>query len=260
MSSPYYTIQLRNLVRSKDFCRQAIQLWEKGDDTMTMYRKALDSGQFSTMTARSLKNVIVDIFAPRFIEPEAEPWAQLIKDHLDTWPLSLIEQMIFLQTARGYLIIREFLEQEYWPRTEAAQVAITSDVAIDFILRGSAQGKTQKPWRPEVAKRHAGSVTGVLNDFGLLSGNGKGVFTIEDYRLDWRLFLLMVCHFKETGLSDNAIINHRDWQIFGLTADDVTNMFSIAELRPYFLVQKAGNAAAITWKLNTLQEAADVIA
>lgn len=259
MNDSYYNTQLAAHQKSMDCCCQIIRLWEPDDNRQDIYAKALDSGLFSTLTARSLKNVIVEIFAPRFLDEEAKPWTMIIKRYQDVWPRGLIAQMNLLQTARAHFLVRDFLEQEFWPRVEAAHTAIPSAAVQEFIRRGIAEGKTKRPWNENTIRRQASYLTTVCVDIELLEIAKRGEAAIRNFRLDWRLFLLMVCHFHEKGLSNGTILEHRDWKIFGYRPEDVANQFNTAELRPFFIIQTAGNAIEITWKLNTLQEAADAI-
>lgn len=54
-----------------------IHLWEPGMDCRALLDRALDTGDFPTMTARRLRNIVFECFAPRFLVSDAQPAALL---------------------------------------------------------------------------------------------------------------------------------------------------------------------------------------
>ena len=62
------------------------------------------------------------------------------------------------------------------------------------------------------------------------------------------------------GLGDNAVINHPDWQLFGLTNDDVREELKALAVNRYWIIQAAGDVVQISWAYNNMEEVIDVIA
>jgi hypothetical protein len=65
-------------------------------------------------------------------------------------------------------------------------------------------------------------------------------------------------HFA--GHGDNRVINHLDWQLFGLEPADVLNELKRLSRRGLFIVQSAGDVTRIGWQHETMEELADAIA
>jgi hypothetical protein len=62
------------------------------------------------------------------------------------------------------------------------------------------------------------------------------------------------------GMGDNALMNHQDWQLFGLSCDEVREEFKRLSLKGYFIVQSAGDVTRISWKYTTMEELCNVLA
>ena len=91
-----------------------LQLWQSGMTVPMLYKEALTSGQFP-VTARRLRNIVVECFAPRYLSHDAAPTL-----HLEVLLLSLtseeLHQFLLLFTCRANVILADFIRQVYWPR------------------------------------------------------------------------------------------------------------------------------------------------
>ena len=57
-----------------------------------------------------------------------------------------------------------------------------------------------------------------------------------------------------------AVVNHQDWLLFGLEAQDVIETLKEIALRGELIMQSAAGVVQISWKLKNMQELADAIA
>ena len=55
-----------------------LDLWESGMSGQCLLRVALQSGAFPTISARRLRNIVIESFAPRFLVNAAQP-ARVLK-------------------------------------------------------------------------------------------------------------------------------------------------------------------------------------
>ncbi len=58
MKSSLYTTQLQAGLGMIDETRSLLELWQAGTDVPALFQAALQSGQFPTMSARRLRNVV----------------------------------------------------------------------------------------------------------------------------------------------------------------------------------------------------------
>jgi hypothetical protein len=70
-------------------------------------------------------------------------------------------------------------------------------------------------------------------------------------------YLLYDLHFS--GFNDNGILDHEDWQLFGLQKADVVNQLLRCSGKD-FILQYSGDLARFTWSYSTIEEAFHVIA
>jgi hypothetical protein len=68
-----YTTQLGAGQGIVEETRILLDLWQKGTDAASLNKVALQSGRFQKLTARRLRNLILEGFAPRFLSNDDEP-------------------------------------------------------------------------------------------------------------------------------------------------------------------------------------------
>ena len=59
-------------------------------------------------------------------------------------------------------------------------------------------------------------------------------------------------HFE--GLSDVAVWNHEDWQLFGLDKYQVGERIMELNLKGGYIAQCTGDLMTISWKYNSMEE------
>ena len=70
-------------------------------------------------------------------------------------------------------------------------------------------------------------------------------------------YLAYDLHFE--GVSDGSLAAHADWQLFGMTREDVIDELKKLSLRGLFIIQAAGEVVRISWKQPTMEAACNVI-
>jgi hypothetical protein len=68
-------------------------------------------------------------------------------------------------------------------------------------------------------------------------------------------YLAYDLHF--TGLTDQAVIDHLDWQLFGLKRPQILQALSDIGSKCGLLVQQAGSVVRITWNFASMDEVID---
>ncbi len=71
-------------------------------------------------------------------------------------------------------------------------------------------------------------------------------------------YLAHELHFS--GLGDNALLSHKDWQLFGLSRDEVLEEIKRLSLTGLLMVQAAGDVIRISWKQPDMEALCDVLA
>jgi len=239
--------------------RSLLGIWQPGMTASEVYQSALQSGELSNVSARRLRNVVVESFAPRFLTEDGEP-ARRLRHLADVFTSSELNQLLFLYTARANPILADFVREIYWELYSSGSDLVTYENAQGFVRRAVEDGKTTKRWAESTIKRAASDLVGCCADFGLLGKRTLKGRHIVPYRIEPRVAAYLAHDLHFDGLGDNAVTSHPDWQLFGMTRDDVREEFRRLSLKGHFIHQSAGSITHIGWKHKRMEEFVDVLA
>ncbi len=199
------------------------------------------------------------MFAPRYLVGQGDA-ASRIKFLLENrFPHEGLIQLFFLQTARAQQIFADFVVEVYWPKYSASASFLNKDDAMRFIQRASDSGVIAKRWSESVVDNVAGYLIGCCVDFGLLGEGKRTERPIKRFsiRKDVALYLAHELHFD--GLSDLAVLQHRDWQLFGLEFQDVVELIKSVSHDGHLLIQSTPDLVQISWKYRTMEDCLSVL-
>ena len=256
---PPYTTQLQAGLGLVEETRTLLDLWVPGMAAPGLCQAALHSGQFPGVTARRLRNIVVECFAPRYLVDEGRP-AVLLKRLHRSLDLASLQQLMLVYTCRANPILADFIRTVYWPAYAAGAAVVDNEGARRFVERAIDDGRTARRWSPTTLRRVAGYLTGCCADFGLLEGGARTRRRIQRIRLSPRVVSLLAHDLHFHGVGDNALLGHPDWALFGLDRQDVLEEFRRLSLRNAWIVQAAGDTASIGWLHKTMESVCDVVA
>ncbi|HZL81944.1 MAG TPA: BrxA family protein [Candidatus Deferrimicrobium sp.] len=237
-----------------------LTLWSPGMSTGDLYRVALESGRFPTVTARRLRNVVMECFAPRYLVNGGAP-ARHLKGLVSVLESIEIQQLMFIYTCRANPVLGDFVRRVYWERYAGGYTILTNDDARTFIRRAIDDEKTSMRWADTMVSRVSAYLVGCCADYGLLERGRRSDRKILSFRIapNVATYLAYDLHLRE-GVGDNALLDHEDWQLFGLSREDVLDELKRVGLRGLLIVQAAGNAIRIGWKYADMEALCDVLA
>lgn len=253
-----YTTQLQAGLGLVDETKTLIQLWTPGMSVAELYKMALQSGQFSTITARRLRNIVSECFAPRYLLSNGAPAAHL-KRLVPAIATPELRQLMLIFTSRANPILGDFIREVYWPRYAAGYTQITNNEARAFVKRAIDEGRTAKRWSATTVQRVAAYLNGCCADYGLLERVRRSTRQILGYRVlpVVSAYLLHELHFA--GVSDSALVAHKDWGLFGLTRVEVIEEMKRLSLKGLLLVQIAGDLVRVSWRHKNMETLCDVL-
>ena len=253
----FYTTQLQAGLGLLSEMRQLIQVYQPGMTPSQLYDAALDSGLFPLVTARRLRNIVAECFAPRFLrEPHV---ANHLKHLVDRLTANELNQLMFLHTARANLILADFVREVYWPRYAAGRNDLELEDARSFVTNSVREGKTQKPWSETTIKRISSYLMGCCVDYGLLISTGRNQRSIAAYRILPKVAAYLAHDLKLSGMGDNQVISSPDWALFGMERSDVREQFKRMSLQGLLIYQSASDVVHIGWNYSNMEELIDVI-
>lgn len=259
MTSALYTTQLQAGLGLVNETKVLLDLWSVGMSGPALYRAALESGRFPTVSARRLRNVVMECFAPRYLTDQAKPAAHLKKLSSRVSSGSFL-QLLLLFTCRANPILGDFVRAVYWSRYATGALNLSNDDARQFVENGIDEKLTSKRWSASTVKRVSAYLIGCCSDYGLLERSQRASSKISAFRIgpDVSAYLAHDLHFR--GVGDNALLVHSDWLLFGLDRNDVLEELKRMALTGILMVQAAGDAVKVSWKVRDMEELCDVLA
>lgn len=236
-----------------------LDLWHPGMSSSHLEKVALSSGQFPNMTARRLRNLVVEGFAPCYLGSDGAP-AVLLKKVKRILTEQELEQFLFVYTCRAHVILADFVRDVYWPAYAAGQETLANEDARAFVTRANQDGKTTTPWSESTVWRVARYLTAYCADFGLLERGTRQTRKILPHWIQPRIAAFLAYDLHFSGHGDNAILVHSDWALFGMERADVVEELKRLALRDLLILQSAGGVTKISWHYDTMEELIDVLA
>lgn len=253
-----YTTQLQAGLGLVSETKLLLDLWTPGQSSSTLQRVALESGLFSTMTARRLSNLIGECFAPRYLVEDGAP-AKHLKSMLTSLDRTEFCQLLLIFTCRANLILGDFVRLVYWDRYAGGYASISNEEASRFVERAIDDGMTSKRWSESTVRRVSAYLTGCCADYGLLERGTRSVRMVKPLRLMPSVSAYLAYDLHLRGISDNALLTHQDWQLFGMGRQEVLDDLKRLALKGYLIVQAAGNVVTIGWKYPNMEALCDVL-
>lgn len=258
MASAPYTTQLQAGLGLVSETKALLDLWTPGMGAGRLQEVARESGCFPTVTARRLRNIVAECFAPRYLVAGAAPAAHL-KKMADSIRTADLLQLMLVFTCRANPILGAFIREVYWPRYAGGYTEISNDDAKIFVERAIDDGHTSKRWSETTVRRVSAYLTGCCADYGLLEKGLRSTRRILPYRVAPTSAGYLAYELHLSGLGDNAVLAHEDWQLFGLGREDVLDELKRLSLKGLLIVQAAGDVVRIGWKYQTMEALCDVI-
>ncbi|MDZ4819203.1 MAG: BrxA family protein [Planctomycetota bacterium] len=230
MTKAPYTTQLQAGLGMVDETRSLLDLWHDGMEPSSLSQAALESGRFPTMSARRIRNLVIECFAPRLLIGAAKP-ALHLKILATMLAPREFTQLLFIHACRANVILRDFVREVYWSFYTAGHETISNDTAREFVARAIQDQKTAKPWSTATIRRVASYLTGCCADFGLLEAGEKSVRKILPFRIEARVVAVLAYELHFAGRTDHRIIADQDWALFGLDHADILEEFRRLSLK-----------------------------
>lgn len=252
-----YTTQLQAGLGLIQETQRLLELYEPGMTTRQLFSRALESGSFPLVSARRLDNIVRECFAPRYLRQPG--LAQALKRLLPQLDREERSQVVMLHTARANVILADFIRDVYWPRYTSGRDVLSREDALKFVEQSVRDGKTQKYWATSTVRRVSSYLLGACADFGLIESRRGDSRRIQSVRLSDRIATYLAYDLKFQGLGDNQVLNHPDWQLFGLERPDVRDQVKRLSLEGHLIVQSAGDVTHISWQYKNMEEVVDVL-
>lgn len=259
MSQAKYTTVLAKGQGAIEETLSLLRSWEPEMTRSQLAAKVVSEGILGKATAKRAKDMVFEVFGPRYLTDDARP-ATYLKILLDAniEPTSM-GQLLLIYTARANSILRDFICEVYWEKYAAGFTSLTKADAVTFIETSYNLGRLPSRWSEKMVSRVASYLCGCLADFKLLESGRKSERAILAFHIQTLSSLYLTHELHFSGYSDNAILEHPDWQLFGFEPMDVLKELQRVS-SAYFITQFSGELLRISWMYNSMEEVLNVIA
>ncbi|MGA2226200.1 MAG: BrxA family protein [Syntrophobacteraceae bacterium] len=237
-----------------------LEVWQPGMITPELVGKVLAKGVLSKATALRTKDLVNRAFAHRYLVHDDRPAIYLKRLLQHSLTSKQLSQVFLIHTARANAVLHDFIVEVFWPRYAAGVTHLRKQDALEFLESAVNRGCIPQRWSPPLNDRVARYLLKCLEDFRLLGPMHKGQREMLPFGIAslTTLYLAHELHFSD--LSDNQILEHVDWQLFGMERQDVVRELKRVSFGGHFIVQYSGEILRIAWKHKNMEECLDAIA
>ncbi len=242
-----------------DETRILLRAWQPDETFAAFTERVLREDLLGRATATRVSD-IVRVFTMRFLIPSDSPVRHLRYLVMKDAPRQIFSDLVFYYTALQDDFLRDFTLLYYWPVVREGRITITAQDARHLILEAEQDGRIRSPWSAEIKRDMAGRILNTLTDFGLLrplkiSRREVVPFRPADGTVVYLAYLLHV-----NGITDSSLAEHSAWVLFGLQEEDVWNRLEILAGDGWFIIQRAGQVARITWNYQSEEDVVHALA
>ena len=153
-----------------------------------------------------------------------------------------------LYCARDNAVFYDYVLQELNMLKKEKKVLVPKESSVNFVRKIAESGDVK--WGEKIQNRLASYLKTLLVEFNFTDKKGTILpFDIANFTV---LYLMHELHFA--GLSDVAIWNHEDWQLFGLDKYGVQEKILELNLKGGYIALCTGDLMTISWNYQTMEE------
>lgn len=256
VATQYYTTQLDRGLGLLEETKILLSFFQDGMTIKDLFQFSLNSGRFPNISAKRLNHIISGCFFPRYVKTKTASYLKVLSSILQT---NLMNQLFFVFTALANKIFFDFVTEVFWIKYASNHDTIYSINAREFVINAIREGRTATPWSDATIKRNSSYLIGCCADYGLVTLQRSSEYKINPIHIQepTTLFLVYWLHFQ--SLSDNGIIHHSLWKLFGMEPEEVKEELKGLSKNGWLILQSGGDVTRIHWSFNSMEEVVDVL-
>jgi hypothetical protein len=253
-----YTIALCKGAALLDETRSLLKHWVPGEEIDQFVDRIQRENALGKATAYRTKDIVRRVFVRRFLASTDTPARRLKRIVERGLSHKLFTEVLFLYAARADALLYDFAADAFWPASRRGRSSLSLTEVLDFLTEAAGDGRIPRAWSATVQRKVARGVLSTLRDIGFIREQGSQRDILPYYLSDEGIAYLGY-ELREKGLSDLAICEHRDWQLFGLTASRLMTRLDSLPDTCGLLTQRAGSLVRITWTYQSVEELIDAL-
>jgi hypothetical protein len=253
VETPRYAMAIAKGSALIDDTAALLRAWIPGEPLDDFTARVLSADVLAKATHQRARDIVRRVFAPRYLLPTDEP-ARHMKVLLESFGREGIRDLALLYSCQKDHLLKNATIEVYWDAARAGQTTLETHDLDGFFQAAFETKKIPQPWSPVVTRKVARGIIGAWVGFHLLDERRKGTHRILPYSPQDRtvVYFGYVLHFS--GLTDQQVITHSDWQLFGLSTDDVIARMARLSNHGWWEAQVGGDVVRITWRHGSAEE------
>lgn len=202
----------------------------------------------SRCTEHRSNDIVRIVFFSRFMRrnPKVVLWLKNIRDM--GLMLSQFKQLLMLYCACDNAVFYDYLCMQFHELKRQQKTIVPKEHSIQFVKQIADSGCVS--WGEPIQKRLASYLRSLLFEFELTDKKGNILpYEVANFTV---LYLMHELHFA--GLSDVAIWNHEDWQLFGLDKYQVQERILEQNIKGGYIAQCTGDLMTISWNYQSMED------
>jgi len=227
--------------------RALLRAFRPGETAKAFHHRVQAEGLLGKATAARRDDLVKLVFARRFLVEGDEPAASVRRLLATRGHGPWFTALCLLFAARADVVVREAVTM-FLPamRARGAGAVATPDL-MRFLEEQEESGRMPRPWSRSVRASVAQHALHQLTDLGVLGAPRRGVRPIVPYTPSALAIAWLACELHRRGISDAAIVAHRDFQVWQMQEHDVREALDRLSDLGLWVYQGAGSVVRIAW-------------
>lgn len=225
--------------------------YKEGMTRREFSKYVIENGLIPSSTSRRISNVVEEVFFKRFVERNQDVcfWLRRIRER--GLMMTEFRQLLMLYCARDNALYYEFVINVINKYRRDAITVMDKSVAVDYLR--ALQANDLICWKDTVHRKISSSLNTAAAAFDQVSSKGEVLpYRASDFTV---LYIMHEMHFS--GMSDVAIVNDTDWQLFNMDKHEVIRRILDLSLKGGYIAQQGGELITISWNHKSMEDFID---
>ena len=229
---------------------QLIDFYEKGQSKQEFIQHVLEMNALGKEHENRTKDIIHHVFYNRYLAQGEDVILDLQLLRKRYVSLAVITQILLIYTCKANSILFDFIADVYQHSLKNGDLKLTQKAASQFIQDAITDGRIAKNWADSTKRKVSEHINACLIDFKLTDRSKTMLpFFIDEFTVNYWLHKL---HFK--GTPDDALPGAVEWNLFGLSENEVIEIMHRISFAGHFMLQHSGELTRISWKYQSMEE------
>lgn len=243
----HYSVALSKGAAMVEETRTLLKHWRSNEDPHEYAQRVQENDLIGKATAYRTRDLVLRVFKPRLLSPSEVPARCLQNILLRGIDRRILTELLFLYAARADNLLYDFTVKVFWPACDRGDLILRTDDVLAFLSKAHDDGIIPEQWSQNVQIKLARGILGALRDFGFIREEKRAYREIIRYRLTDQSLAYIAHDLHFGGLSDAAVCEHSDWNLFGMGRNQVVERLDELDDWAGLLIQRAGSVVRISW-------------